>query len=154
MKYRIRNQQDFAAGVIYIVGGAGFALGALNYKIGEAARMGPGWFPFAVGVLLAIVGVFTTINAIRPQAAEEKVKRPELGSLAWVLGGVVLFGLLLPHLGLVISMFVLVMVSSKASHEFKWLSAFINSIFLVAFCIGVFIYGIHLQMPLWPDFIG
>jgi hypothetical protein len=154
MKFRIRNQQDFAAGMIYIVGGTGFALGALNYKIGDAARMGPGWFPFAVGVLLAIVGVITALNAVRPHASEEKVKRPELGSLAWVLGGVVLFGLLLPHLGLVISMFVLVMVSSRASHEFKWLSAFLNSVFLVAFCIGVFIYGIHLQMPLWPDFIG
>jgi hypothetical protein len=154
MKFRIRNQQDFAAGMIYIVGGIGFALGALNYKIGDAARMGPGWFPFAVGVLLAFVGVITALNAVRPHASEEKVKRPELGSLAWVLGGVVLFGLLLPHLGLVISMFVLVMVSSRASHEFKWLSAFLNSVFLVAFCIGVFIYGIHLQMPLWPDFIG
>lgn len=154
MKFRIRNQQDFAAGVIYIVGGAGFALGALNYKLGEPARMGPGWFPFAVGVLLAIVGLITTLNAVRPHALEEKVKRPEFSSLAWVLGGVVLFGLLLPHLGLVISMFVLVMVSSRASHEFKWVSAFLNSVFLVAFCIGVFIYGIHLQMPLWPDFIG
>jgi hypothetical protein len=154
MKFRIRNQQDFAAGMIYIVGGIGFALGALNYTIGDAARMGPGWFPFAVGVLLAFVGVITALNAVRPHASEEKVKRPELGSLAWVLGGVVLFGLLLPHLGLVISMFVLVMVSSRASHEFKWLSAFLNSVFLVAFCIGVFIYGIHLQMPLWPDFIG
>jgi hypothetical protein len=154
MKFRIRNQQDFAAGMIYVVGGIGFALGALNYKIGDAARMGPGWFPFAVGVLLAFVGVITALNAVRPHASEEKVKRPELGSLAWVLGGVVLFGLLLPHLGLVISMFVLVMVSSRASHEFKWLSAFLNSVFLVAFCIGVFIYGIHLQMPLWPDFIG
>jgi hypothetical protein len=154
MKLRIRNQQDFAAGVMYIVGGIGFAVGALNYKLGDPARMGPGWFPCAVGILLAIVGVFTTLNAFRSGATEEKVKRPEFGSLGWILGGVVLFGLLLPHLGLVLSMFVLVMVSSRASHEFKWLSAILNSIFLVAFCIGVFIYGIHLQMPLWPDFIG
>lgn len=154
MKFRIRNQQDFAAGVMYVVGGAGFALGALEYKLGEAARMGPGWFPFAVGLLLALVGIITALNAVRGGATELKVKRPEFSSLGWILGGVILFGLLLPHLGLVISMFVLVMVSSRASHEFKWLSAILNSIFLVAFCIGVFIYGIHLQMPLWPDFFG
>jgi hypothetical protein len=73
MKFRIRNQQDFAAGMIYVVGGIGFALGALNYKIGDAARMGPGWFPFAVGVLLAFVGVITALNAVRPHASEEKV---------------------------------------------------------------------------------
>ena len=55
MKYRIRNQQDVAAGLIYVLAGAGFSVGALNYKIGEAARMGPGWFPFWIGVLLVAV---------------------------------------------------------------------------------------------------
>ena len=115
MKFRIRNQQDVAAGVIYIVGGAGFAIGALNYNVGDAARMGPGWFPFAVGLLLVLVGFLTVLAGVKPDAAKEKINLPKFGPLAWILGGVVLFGLLLPHLGMLLSLFLLIMISSGAS---------------------------------------
>jgi hypothetical protein len=154
MKYRIRNQQDVAAGLIYVVAGAGFSLGALNYKIGEAARMGPGWFPFWVGILLVAVGVATGAAGMRAAAPEQKVKRPELRSIAWILGSVVLFGLLLQPAGLVLSLVALVIVSSMASHEFSWKGTLLNTAVLVAFSVGAFIKGINLQIPLWPAFLG
>ena len=154
MKYSIRNQHDVAAGLIYVVAGAGFSLGALNYKIGEAARMGPGWFPFWVGILLAAVGFATAAGGMRPSATEDKVKRPELRSLTWVLGAVVLFGVLLQPAGLVLSLAVLVVVSSLASHEFTWKGTLLNAAVLIAFSVGAFIKGINLQIPLWPSFLG
>lgn len=154
MKYRIRNQQDVAAGLIYVVAGAGFSLGALNYKIGEAARMGPGWFPFWVGVLLVAVGFATGAAGMRAAAPEQKVKRPEVRSIAWILGSVVLFGLLLQPAGLVLSLVALVIVSSMASHEFSWKGTLLNTAVLVAFSVGAFIKGINLQIPLWPAFVG
>lgn len=154
MKYRIRNQQDVAAGLIYVVAGAGFSLGALNYKIGEAARMGPGWFPFWVGILLVAVGFATGAAGMRAAAPEQKVKRPELRSIAWILGSVVLFGLLLQPAGLVLSLVALVIVSSMASHEFSWKGTLLNTAVLVAFSVGAFIKGINLQIPLWPAFVG
>jgi hypothetical protein len=154
MKYSIRNQQDVAAGLIYVVAGAGFSLGALNYKIGEAARMGPGWFPFWVGILLVAVGFATAAGGMRAGAAEGKVKRPELRSLAWILGSVVLFGLLLQPAGLVISLAALVIVSSMGSHEFSWKGTLLNTVVLVVFSVGAFIKGINLQIPLWPAFLG
>jgi len=154
MKYRIRNQQDVAAGLIYVVAGAGFSLGALNYKIGEAARMGPGWFPFWVGILLVAVGFATGAAGMRAAAPEQKVKRPELRSIAWILGSVVLFGLLLQPAGLVLSLVALVIVSSMASHEFSWKGTLLNTAVLVAFSVGAFIKGINLQIPLWPAFLG
>jgi hypothetical protein len=154
MKLRIRNQKDFAAGLIYVVTGAAFSLGALNYKLGEAARMGPGWFPFWVGVLLAAVGVATAAAGLRPHAAEEAIKRPEPATLGWILGAVVLFGLLLQPLGLVISLAVLVIVSSLGSHEFRWKGALLNTLVLILFSVGVFIKGISLQISLWPAFLG
>lgn len=154
MKYSIRNQKDVAAGLIYVLAGAGFSLGALNYKIGEAARMGPGWFPFWVGILLMAVGFATAAGGMRASAAEEKVKRPELRSLAWILGSVVLFGLLLQPAGLVLALAALVIVSSMGSHEFSWKGTLLNTVVLVAFSVGVFIKGINLQIPLWPAFLG
>jgi hypothetical protein len=153
MKYRIRNQKDFAAGLVYLLGGAGFSLGALNYKIGDAARMGPGWFPFFVGILLVIVGLVTAAGALRPTASQEPLQRPQFGPLAWVIGAVVLFGLLLQPLGMVAALAVLVLVSSAASHEFGWKGALATAVALILFSSAVFIWGINLQIPLWPAFL-
>lgn len=149
----IRNQKDFAAGVIYIVIGSAFAIGALNYNVGEAARMGPGWFPLMVGILLTLVGVATMVSGLRRSAVVEKIKRPNLPTIGWVLGAVVLFGLLLQPAGLVVSLLVLVVVSSLASHEFSWKGALANAVALIIFSILVFIWGIDLLLPLWPEFM-
>jgi hypothetical protein len=154
MKLRIQNQKDFAAGLIYLVAGAGFAIGAFNYKIGDAARMGPGWFPLWIGVLLAVLGLVIAAKAMAPGAARDVLQRPELRTMAWILGSVVLFGLLLQPLGLVLSLAVLVMVSSLGSHEFGWKGALLNTVILILFSVGVFIRGIHLQIGLWPAFLG
>ena len=153
MKYRIRSQKDVAAGLIYVLFGAGFSLGALNYRLGDPARMGPGWFPFWIGVLLVVVGLVTAAGGIQPATPEDRIKPPELRTVAWVLGAVVLFGVLLQPLGLVASLFVLVLVSGFASHEFTWRATLLLAFALIAFSVGVFIYGISLQIPLWPSFI-
>lgn len=153
-KLRIRNEKDFGAGCIFLLAGAGFSLGALGYRVGEASRMGPGWFPLCIGLLLVLIGILVMAQSIRPHAAPETVKRLDLRSLAWVLGAVVLFGVLLQPAGLVIALVVLVVVSSRASHEFTWRAALINSVLLTLFSIGVFIKGIHLSIGLWPAFLG
>lgn len=153
MKFSIRNQKDVAAGLLYVAFGAAFSLGALTYKLGDPARMGPGYFPFWIGILLVVVGLLTAFSAIRVTAAEEKIKRPEFGPLAWIIGAVVLFGVLLYPLGLIVSLLVLVVVSSLASHEFTWISAVVTAVALILFSTAVFIWGINLQIPLWPSFI-
>lgn len=154
MSPRIRNQKDFAAGLIYVGAGLAFALGALNYTVGEAARMGPGYFPLAVGLLLAVVGLCVVAGSLRRRAAADPLKRPEPGPIAWILGAVVLFGLLLQPLGLVLSLLVLVLVASRASHEFSWKGALVSAAVLAAFSVGVFIEGISLQLALWPAFLA
>lgn len=153
-RWRIRNQKDFGAGCIYTLAGAGFSLGALNYDVGNAARMGPGWFPLAVGLLLVAIGLVIAATSLRPTATPETVKRPELSSLAWILGAVVLFGVLLKPAGLVVSLLVLVVVSSRASHEFTWRAATASAVLLTVFSIAVFVKGINLQLGLWPAFMG
>jgi hypothetical protein len=150
---RIRNQKDFAAGVIYILVGVAFSIGAQNYRLGDAARMGPGWFPFWVGVLLALVGAAVVAGSLRRGTPEEKLKRPEFAPMAWILGAVVLFGLLLQPAGLVAALAVLILVASRASHEFTWRGALLNCVLLIAFSLGTFVWGISIQVPLWPAFL-
>ena len=154
MKLRIRNQQDVAAGVLYVAFGAAFSLGALHYKLGDAARMGPGWFPFWIGVLLVMVGVATAAAGLKPTGAPGVLKKPEIRALAWIIGAVVLFGVLLQPLGLVLALAVLVIVASLASHEFGWKGTLLNAIVLIVFSAGAFVQGISLQIPLWPHFLA
>lgn len=149
----IRNQKNFASGLLYIAVGLAFAIGATNYRMGDAARMGPAYFPFALGLLLAVIGAIVLAISLRPSTPPESLPRFHFKTLAWILGSVVLFGVLLVPLGLVVALVVLVFVSSMASHEFGWKGALLNAALLLAICVGAFVYGLGLQLPLWPAFM-
>ena len=150
---RIRSQKDFASGLMFILVGLSFSFVARGYSMGTAAKMGPGYFPFLLGLVLALLGAVVTIGALSSKGEEDQLARWDLKILLWILGSVVLFGLLLKPLGMVLSVFVLVIISSMASHEFSWKGALLNSVVLVLISMGAFVYGINLQMPVWPAFI-
>lgn len=151
---KIRNQKDFWAGVMFTVFGAGFVAVGSGYAYGTAERMGPGYFPAVVGVLLALIGVAVALGALAATAQVEKVKQFAWPTLLLIIGPVVLFGLLLETLGLVLCLFLLVCLSSYASHEFGWKAALANAAALIAISLTVFIYLLDLQFQLWPVLPG
>jgi uncharacterized membrane protein YfcA len=151
---RIKNQKDFWAGVMFIAFGLFFAGFGTQYTFGTGARMGPGYFPTALGVILMLLGLVVAISAIRQKATEEKVDKFAWSTLLLILGSVVLFGILLQPLGVVVSIFVMVCVASVASHEFHWISALINAIALILLSLGIFVYALKLQFPIWPTFFS
>ena len=114
--------------------------------------MGPGFFPKMVAILLALIGMGVLISSVAPRAHIQKLAGWDLKGLLWIAGSVALFGLLLPSFGLVIALSVLIFVSSYASPEFAWRGTLVNAVVLVIFCVGVFVYGINLQFPVWPTF--
>lgn len=151
---QLKNKQDFWSGVMFVALGLGFAWGATQYQMGDAARMGPGYFPFWLGICLAALGAVVTLTALSPKAEETEVSKFDFKILAIIIGSVILFGVLLRPLGLYLSLFLLVVTSSVASHDFSWKVAVLNAIFLVVFCWLAFIKGLGLIFPLWPSFLG
>ncbi|MCD0505083.1 tripartite tricarboxylate transporter TctB family protein [Bordetella petrii] len=151
---QLRNKQDFWSGVMFTALGIGFALGATQYSMGTSARMGPGYFPFWLGICLALLGASVALGSISPKATETKIDKFDFKILFIIIGSVVMFGLLLRPLGLYASLFLLVMASSTASYEYSWKVALANAIFLVVFCWLAFIKGLGLIFPLWPSFLG
>jgi hypothetical protein len=151
---KIRNQQDFAAGFMYIVVGLFFASLATGYQMGTAAKMGPGYFPFCLGMLLAAIGLIVLLSAITKKAAEVKLKKWDLKSVIWITGAVVLYGVLLSTMGFFVALITLVFVSASASHEFKWKGTVINALVLLVFTYLAFVVGLKLQFPLWPFFLN
>ena len=49
----IKSQKDFFSGLMFLVVGGAFAIGAYSYGMGDGARMGPGYFPRMLGILMA-----------------------------------------------------------------------------------------------------
>jgi hypothetical protein len=150
----IRNQRAFASGLLFVAVALFFFTVSTNYTLGTAARMGPGYFPIMLSILLAAIGLVVMATAVTPHAQIERLKSWDLKGLLWIVGSVALFAALLYPLGLVIALFVLVMVASKASPEFGWVGALVNAVILIAICVAAFVYGIGLQLPLWPSFLN
>jgi hypothetical protein len=150
---KIRNQRDFGAGIMYMVIGAFFAIVATQYPMGTAAKMGPGYFPFYLGILMFLLGVLVAVKAFGAKAAIESIPKFNWRIMAQITGAVVLYGLLLPRLGFLIAVVVLVFVAASASREFTWKGTLINAAFLVTFTYSVFVVGLKLQFPLLPVFL-
>ena len=146
----IRNPKDFWAGLMFIgLGIFALYLGA-RYNLGTAARMGPGYFPRILGLLLLLLGAIITVRGLRGHG--DPVPPWRWRPTVVVLGSVVFFGLIVAKVGLAISTVILILLASAASHEFRPKEAIIAGVLLAALSVGVFIVGLHLQLPIWPEF--
>ena len=148
----IKNPKDFWAGIVYIAFGVAAIGIAYNYPVGSAGRMGPGYFPRALGVILIFLGILLALRALRLKGSP--LSFPSFKPLIIVLGSVVLFGIAAPKLGLMVATVILVIASSTASDEFRWKEAIIASIAMAIFTYLAFSWGLKLQLPVWPWFIG
>jgi hypothetical protein len=151
---KIKSQKDFWSGLMFVAVGLGFAWGATNYSFGSSARPGPAYFPFGLGVLMAIMGALVWFSSITIETEDGD----PIGSIAWkplviITGSVVMFGFLLPKLGLLISLPLLIIVSALAGDEFHWKDSVISVVVLTLGSWLIFIKGLNLVLPLWPSFI-
>ena len=150
---KIRNPKNFWSGVMFFALGLGFALFAQNYDMGTAQRMGPAYFPTVLGALLALLGLGIAIGGLAREGHDGKIDKFHFGPIAWIIGAIVVFGVLLRPAGLVVALVALVTISMFGSHEFKWKEAAAVSFVMGVIVYLVFIYGLKLTIPVWPAFI-
>ena len=151
---KIKSQRDFWSGLMFIVIGLGFAWGATNYSFGTSARPGPGYFPFGLGILLAILGALVVFGALTVETEDgEPIGRWAFKPLLIIMGSVALFGFLLPRLGLLVSLPILIVMASLAGDEFHWKDAIISVVVLTLGSWLIFIKGLSLVIPILPKFI-
>ena len=159
---KIKSQKDFFSGLMFLAIGIAFAWGATNYTIGEGARMGPGYFPLMLGILLAVIGLFIVFEAM---VVETEDGEP-IGKWAWkplffIIASNVVFGICIgglprigiPAMGLIVGIFALTFVAALAGEEFKVKEVFILSIVLAVMSYVAFILLLKLQFPVWPSFL-
>ncbi|HVO90273.1 MAG TPA: tripartite tricarboxylate transporter TctB family protein [Casimicrobiaceae bacterium] len=144
----IRHPKDFWSGVLFVVTGAFAIVYGSRYTLGSAARMGPGYFPRILGILMVVLGAALALRALRTDgpAFPRWHWRPTLT----VLGSVVLFGLIVEKVGLALSTVILIVLASSASREWRPRESLIAGVLLALLAVGVFVIGLKLQLPIWP----
>jgi len=160
---RIKSQADFYSGVMFTVVGGAFAVGSTSYNIGDGARMGPGYFPLMLGVLLALLGIVILFQAL----VVETMDGDKIGKWAWkplfyVIAANLAFGVLLgglpsiglPAMGMILAIYALTIISSLAGSHFKLRDVLILATILAAGSYVAFIWALKLQIQVWPTFIS
>ena len=158
----IKSQKDFFSGLMFTVCGGAFAYGATGYSIGTGGRMGPGYFPLLLGVILAVLGAIIMIKALVVEAqGDERIGTWAFKPLILVILANLLFGVMigglpsigLPPMGLIAGIFALTIVASLAGDTFKLKEVLVLSVILSLGSYAAFILLLKLQFPVWPSFI-
>ena len=158
----IKSQKDFFSGLMFMGVGVAFAWGATTYSVGTGARMGPGYFPLMLGVVLALLGAIEIIKAlITGKRGGDKVGKWAWRPICYVLGANLAFGVLLgglpkfgiPAMGMIAAIYALTLISAKADNNFKLRDVLILATVLAIGSYLAFIMLLKLQFQVWPSFI-
>lgn len=159
---KIKSQKDFFAGLMYLVVGGSFAIGATEYSIGTGARMGPGYFPLILGVILSLIGLVIAFNAtIKGTEDGDPIGKWAWRQVFFVLAANFAFGILLvgipawgiPAFGLIVAIYALVLIASCARVGVNFKESLVLATVLAVGSYAVFVWALSLQFPVWPSFI-
>lgn len=159
----IKSQKDFYSGLMFLLVGLAFAVGATSYKVGEGARMGPGYFPLMLGAVLALLGAVILLKSlVVGLPGGDKVGKWGWRPLGYVIAANLAFGVLLgglpsigvPSMGLVVAIYALTVIASMAEGKFHGREVLILATVLAVGSYAAFILLLKLQLPVWPAFIS
>ena len=142
-----KDTHDIVGGLALTALGVFAAVYARQYEFGELNRMGPGYFPVALGVIVAVLGLIIAIPAFFRRGQPIHV---EWKTFALVMASLVAFALTLKVLGLVLATVLAVIISSLADNNTRWKGRLIISAGVAAITYVVFIGGLSMVLPVWP----
>ena len=144
---RVKNPQDFWAGVLFVVAGAIALWEGSAYAMGTITQMGPGYVPrvlswilLVIGAVLAARGVAVTGPRIAPS-----LLRPQI----FILLAIIVFGLLIESFGLAPAVVVATILAALASRETKWIETAVLAVVLAIVSVVLFVYLLSQSMQIW-----
>lgn len=149
-----KARRDYLGGTLMLLIGAGALAEGATYEVGTLNNMGPGFFPVALGLLMALVGLGIVVSArlsARRAAAttESPARRPEWGAWACILGGIAAFVGIGEYGGLAPATFALVFISALGDRTNNLKRAALLALAMVVISAVVFQWALKLQFPLF-----
>ncbi len=142
-------------GTIFVALGVFFAYQSFNLELGTTFRMGPGYFPLALAIVMTLLGVVILVQSTR-------IEGEPIGPIAWrgvlfILPAPIFFGLTVRGLGFVVALFFTALIACFASQKMRPLMAVALSFGITVFSVAVFSYALGLPFERfgpWLRFLG
>lgn len=152
MKVGLSENKDFLSGLMFMAVGAVGLYMALDYPMGSALRMGPGYFPNVLSGLLILAGIYCLIHGLLNPDQMKIAGNWSVRALIIIPVGTVVFGLLMEHTGFVPALLALIFIVAYAGDEFKFMEVLMLAVGLTIVCTALFIYGLGLPYPLFQGY--
>lgn len=143
---RLFNHQDRLGGALLVALGLFVALYAQRWSFGSMARLGPGFFPISLGLILAAIGAAIVATRWR---AEATIPPANLKAGAFILVSLVAFALTLRPLGLVAASLLTATLASMADNDTGWGQRLVLVVCVTAITVGIFKFGLGMTVPLF-----
>ena len=147
MKSDIAKNKDVLAGLLFMAMGSIAFYVSLGYRFGTTVRMGPGYFPRVLSLLLVGFGVTVLIKGLRKGG--KLVNRWGWVSVGLLTLSMVLFGFMIEPLGLLPALATMFLVAAYAGSEFRLREVVVLIVVMSFFAVVVFIWGLKLPYPLF-----
>jgi len=149
VRFKIKSQEDFWAGLMFIGFGLAAIIVARDYPMGSTMRMGPGYFPTYLGAIMMTLGAIISFRSTMVQG--ESIRKFGWRGLFLLSLAFYTYGFLIDTLdvGFVLSIAAVVILSTLASREFHWLESLGIAAVLVLGTVAVFIWGLDMPYPLF-----
>lgn len=142
-----KDMQDVFGGLALAALGIFAAVYAQQYEFGDLNRMGPGFFPVTLGIMLAVLGAMIAIPAFFRRGHPVTV---QWKTFALVMASLVVFALTLKVLGLILSTMLTVVLASLADNDTRWKGRLMVATGVALITYLVFGLGLSMVLPIWP----
>jgi hypothetical protein len=150
VRIRIRNPQDLLAGLFFLAIAFGALWVAWDYPTGTAVRMSSGYFPRLLCLLLAVIGLFVSLRSLIVEGRALTAAR--LRPVLLITAAVVVFAYSIQTLGLVLATMLVTVIGGLASPQVRLVEMIAAAAVLAVMTTAIFIWGIGLPIPIWPEF--
>jgi hypothetical protein len=145
--FRVKSPQDFGAGLVFVaIGLAGLYFGR-ELAFGTSARMGPGYFPTLLSLLIIAIGLVVGFKGVTVEGPP--IEPVQLRPIAFIIASILIFGVLIDSVGLALTAVVLTVFAGYARREVNLTETVLLGVGLALFTVIVFVYVLGQALPAW-----
>lgn len=144
---RVRDQQGFWAGILFVAFGCAGLWFGRSYAVGTLSRMGPGFFPMAMSIALIGIGAFILARSLI--VSGEPIERIAFLPQLLILAAIVVFGLLIERVGLAASVIAVAVISGIAAQGLRWFELAALALAMSALSVVLFVNLLGQPIQVW-----